>query len=359
MHRALIMRLLKYFCLPVVIFALLYLILNFWETDIIKAFQSFVLLLNLNIGKIIIGILGFTLLEQDVFYILQIDGKEAFYVGYKIVGLRYYFIALLIICFCVKNEKNILKYILGYIGIINLFSILFIVLRAIYPLFITEYIYSLIFESAIVLSLMYLPVRHMINKYNTSDYIDITEKNQCSGLTTYQICQKYKLYHHVFIFLFLLLIFVFVRFNKPVEGVGRLNLFITNLIIYPAKAFLELLGYSPEIYNRDIKGDNAWIFIGIPCLGKRIMLVFSVFILIFKGNFFNKIIYVFAGLWVIILLNALRISFLYMYLDKHGSIYYRNYNLHEVYNYVVYAAVVAMWFVYLKFFSKKQFLFNR
>lgn len=344
-------RVIRFYILPVLLFFLLHFILKTVGLDLILLVKQTVYFLNISITKFILKLAGIGISDLQCIYNGGIAYGELLCFKKNIVGLRYFFIAPLIICVCVTKPKTIISATFITYFVIIVVSVIFMTWRSVNPETITDSNFSLLFEGSVIAILMVFPlwsmrIIHKSGETNISgnDGDDLSGGKNLTGK---------RLYYYVFTTLVLLLVYVFSRFSSNVHGMSNIDVFLSEIILYPAKALLEIFGYEPHVKIRDIKGDGAWIFIGIPCLGKRIMLVFTLFMIIFNGVFINKIILIALGLTVIIIMNIFRIAFLYVYLDKTGSIYLNGFNLHDLYNYLIYAAVITMWIIFIKFFKGK------
>jgi len=133
----------------------------------------------------------------------------------------------------------------------------------------------------------------------------------------------------------------------------------TSLLLNISANFLELLNYQPRIVDKMIYIDNFWVYLGRPCLGIGLMLTFLFIILNIKSRLSNRLLFVLLGYIIIILMNAVRISFVLLHLVKHGD-YKLTLSVHDLSDYFFYVVVFIMiliylnWFQYLNFFNPKK-----
>jgi exosortase/archaeosortase family protein len=162
------------------------------------------------------------------------------------------------------------------------------------------------------------------------------------------------------------------RYNHGVKlmiGNSKLIYDISYLLILATKHFLVLLGYQPVVvfsttfYNYNvfllhIIGGGE-VFIGVPCLGLGLMGVYTALIVAFPGKLKSKLIFIPAGILLIIILNILRISFLaimlYYYpnqdnLSQTFAGFMVTYH-HKLFNYGVLLIIFGIFITWVNFFS--------
>ncbi len=135
-------------------------------------------------------------------------------------------------------------------------------------------------------------------------------------------------------------------------GLYNIDYILTYGIMKVASMLLSFIGYSTEINNYRLLGENhISIHMGYPCIGINLMFVFAAFIAFMKGKLYKKIWYIVFGILTIYLMNIFRITFLYIYLVKNNSHDSFFVDVHDIYSYIVYLIIFFMWVLWIKKFS--------
>ncbi len=123
--------------------------------------------------------------------------------------------------------------------------------------------------------------------------------------------------------------------------------FILNL----SKNIIELLGYDCWINNRLIYGNYASLYMDDACLGINLMFLFASFILLLPGSNKHKLWYIPLGLFIIVLLNVLRVVLIFINMSKSGA-YTMAVEIHDLFTYPVLVFTFFMWVIWLNRFFK-------
>ena len=140
-----------------------------------------------------------------------------------------------------------------------------------------------------------------------------------------------------------------------ISSIGAIFLYffeksLLHFILLSTQKLLFIAGYSVTIIHDNIFLDSSSVYVGSYCLGVRLMLLFSISILVVKGSFKSKFLFIIPGIVVIIYLNVLRIMFLLLYLHTYHSISLMI-ELHDVFNYSIYAVILLLWFLFDRWFK--------
>ena len=123
--------------------------------------------------------------------------------------------------------------------------------------------------------------------------------------------------------------------------------FITHLLLLLTKQVMAFYGFITLINNNIIYLGSNFVFVGSPCLGIQLMLMFALVIIFLKGTIKSKIVFILLGVVMIFLINVLRISYILYHLH-----HYKNkgftIEVHDMYDYAVYALTISLWLVYAK-----------
>jgi len=125
---------------------------------------------------------------------------------------------------------------------------------------------------------------------------------------------------------------------------------LLHFILLSTQKLLFFAGYSVTIIHDNIFLDSSSVYVSSYCLGIRLMLLFSISILVVKGSFKSKFLFIIPGIVLIIYLNVVRIMVLLLYLHTHHSISLMI-ELHDIFNYSIYAVILLLWFLYDKWFK--------
>jgi exosortase family protein XrtF len=136
---------------------------------------------------------------------------------------------------------------------------------------------------------------------------------------------------------------------------GKLDRAVINSLVSIATFVLEGLGFEmlpePRIdlerYIGVQGGSHLWI--GDPCNGIPLFAVFMVFIIAFPGPWKHKAWFIPAGIALIHLLNALRVAVLCIVVTRGYG--WLEFNHDYTFYVVVYGAVFALWYLWVKRFS--------
>lgn len=90
--------------------------------------------------------------------------------------------------------------------------------------------------------------------------------------------------------------------------VGLIDQIIIDNIIFLSVSFLNLIGYHTFEYAQTFGIDGSHgVFIGTPCDGLDLFMLFAGFIIIFKGKWLNKLLFITFGVITLHLINVLRV----------------------------------------------------
>ncbi|HEX8547190.1 MAG TPA: archaeosortase/exosortase family protein [Cytophagaceae bacterium] len=145
--------------------------------------------------------------------------------------------------------------------------------------------------------------------------------------------------------------------------IGKYNLIeaITTATIYPVSWLLNIFGYSTYLYNNVVGiRDFGGIKIMFPCLGIKMWIAFFSLIAAYptKQNWKVISIFIIFGIAVIHFFNIVRMFLLaltnryYGSDDLHDKIFQRH---HDVFNLVVGAVVLMMFYIWVRQFNKISF----
>lgn len=123
-----------------------------------------------------------------------------------------------------------------------------------------------------------------------------------------------------------------------------------DILFHASQKILALLGYEATVEPFHLTGQRGSIFMGKACLGFQTMLLFVLMIALTGKNSKSKMFYTVAGLLLLNIVNILRFVFLFIHIENHGG-YLLAVEVHDRYNYLVYALVFILWVIWYEFFS--------
>ena len=124
-----------------------------------------------------------------------------------------------------------------------------------------------------------------------------------------------------------------------------------------ANFLLEFLGFDTNI---EIHGDMVvskilkykyqhGVWIGEPCNGIKIFGVFSIFILCLRSKWINKILFLPVGIFILHLLNVIRVASLTYIAAVNPNMLDFNHNI--TFQIIVYSAMLLLWLFFIKKFT--------
>lgn len=129
-----------------------------------------------------------------------------------------------------------------------------------------------------------------------------------------------------------------------------------------SKGILNFFGYEVTTEEGTVLGFRKYIgitgfmklYIGAPCDGFTLFILFFSFIVAFPGSAIHKIWYIPAGLLLIHLINALRVVALVLIVKANPE--WLSFNHDYTFTILVYAFVFLLWWIWVNKFSplKKQ-----
>jgi exosortase/archaeosortase family protein len=127
-----------------------------------------------------------------------------------------------------------------------------------------------------------------------------------------------------------------------------------DFLFTSAKRILAIFGYYATVEPFYLIGEKGSIFMLKSCLGYQTMLLFAAIVFL-TGNASRRIrwTYIISGLLFINFVNILRFVFLFIHIEKHGD-YTLAMDVHEMYNYIIYAMVFILWVIWFEKFADSR-----
>jgi exosortase/archaeosortase family protein len=123
---------------------------------------------------------------------------------------------------------------------------------------------------------------------------------------------------------------------------------LRDSLIYGAKDFLSLLGivtYRTDHYSLMIKDSGESVRMVYSCIGYGVMSFWVAFMIANKGSFSKKAKWIVFGLFVLWIINVLRLSLLLLALKKSWRIPF-GWDHHTWFNILAYSLIFLMIYLY-------------
>ena len=113
---------------------------------------------------------------------------------------------------------------------------------------------------------------------------------------------------------------------------------------------LSFTPYDVAKEGHTLYGLNGNLFLAKYCLGLQAMYIFGAFIWLTGNKISRKSIFIILGIIFINLTNILRLTLLFMHIQKHGN-YELAMDLHEMFNIIIYSLIFILWIIWIEKFS--------
>lgn len=266
------------------------------------------------------------------------------------LGLKFYLIALIIVVIKpVKLLKTFLCLILAWI-------LLFTISIAKFSIDINNAPYKDFYLALIYTSRYLVLYLLVIYKINLHEKVQALIKK-----TDHILSDKLELN-----FLNLLLFFIL---SKPVlsfvdvvltNQIWSLRENLTQLILWIAEIILKIAGYSEAtVDGYQVVMGNYWVYLGAPCIGVGVMLLFAAIIFLIKSNIPNKVIFTVTGWAIILIMNAFRIVCILLYIFLKQLPQKEIMDFHNMSNNFFYLIILLLIIIYVRWFQNIRFGNNK
>jgi exosortase family protein XrtF len=96
---------------------------------------------------------------------------------------------------------------------------------------------------------------------------------------------------------------------------------------------------------------NHGVWIGEPCNGIKVFGLFSIFVIAFKGKIINKIWFIIIGIFLLHIINVIRVAIL-TYISAVNP-YILDFNHNITFQLIIYGAILSLWYIWISQFSLK------
>ncbi|PCJ26000.1 MAG: hypothetical protein COA97_06740 [Flavobacteriales bacterium] len=149
-----------------------------------------------------------------------------------------------------------------------------------------------------------------------------------------------------------LYVFWYLVYDLWLKKVGIIDNLIVDNMIYVVYEILTAFGYllNVDYHTIGIGGGVTSVFIATGCTGIELMALFAGFVIIFEGNWKNKLWYIPLGLLILHFLNILRVIAL-MFIGRYSQ-EMLEFNHKYTFTIVMYIITFIGWMIWVKYFSK-------
>ena len=163
----------------------------------------------------------------------------------------------------------------------------------------------------------------------------------------------------LFLFKAILLYVVwFCTYDLWLKKVGVLDEVIIDNLVYLTANFLEFFDYMIYVdhHKVGIHGAYSIVFVGRGCNALELFALFAGFILIFEGSWKQKVWFIPLGIFIIHLLNVVRI----LALIFSGVVSKRLLEFNHKYTFTIAMYIITFigWMIWVKYFASKPNLVN-
>ena len=162
-----------------------------------------------------------------------------------------------------------------------------------------------------------------------------------------------------FIILFLLkaialYILWYITYDLWLKKVETLDIWIVDQLVFVTVKILEFFDYVlyVDYHVIGIGGAAINVFIGEPCNGLELYALFAGSVLIFEGNWKNKIWFIPIGVVILFFFNVIRIIALVF--NGYYSREWIEFNHKYTFTIIMYFITFVGWIIWVKYFSKTK-----
>lgn len=153
------------------------------------------------------------------------------------------------------------------------------------------------------------------------------------------------------------LIYIFYAVLRQNDKVDRLYVDILHIyakfLLAGSKFLTELFGFEVVTWGKTIRILDDFkaggVYLDRGCMGRNVMIGFAALIAVFPGKFIHKLWYIPMGLFVITLVNIMRISGLAI--TAYCCPQYSDINHYLIFKIVAWAVIFLMWVFWFNHFS--------
>jgi exosortase/archaeosortase family protein len=127
------------------------------------------------------------------------------------------------------------------------------------------------------------------------------------------------------------------------------RLWINSLFISSQK-ILEFLGFKASVEPFYLIGENGSIYMAKGCLGIKTILLFASVVFLTGNDNKKRWVFIFIGILFLNFVNVVRFVLLFIHIQNNSD-YVLSMDLHDMYNYIIYAFIFVLWVIWFERFS--------
>lgn len=169
-----------------------------------------------------------------------------------------------------------------------------------------------------------------------------------------------------FIFIFTILLVAWFSLYENLYTIfpGDVEHEVSMILAKHANFFTEFMGFNTSLeVTRDLVitkltdyGPTHGTWIGEPCNGIKVMGLFAIFLIAFPGEWKHKLWYIPAGIVIIHIANAFRVSGLTIIEAKWPQ--YLDFNHNVTFQVLIYGIIFLLWYIWVQKFSNINLIKN-
>ncbi len=145
-----------------------------------------------------------------------------------------------------------------------------------------------------------------------------------------------------------IVLYIYVIMGNFILGVFDFKLWV-SFLFGSTQRLLTVLNTESILEGNLLIGENANLFMGKACLGMNTILLFSAVVYLTGRDHKYRWLFIAGGIVLINLMNILRLTFLFIYVQHHGG-YNLTIDVHDMYDYLIYSFIFLLWIVWFEFF---------
>ncbi len=302
--------------------------------DLYMDIINFYIHLIVTIGTSVFRLLGFEINKTTASIIL--NNSETISVLYGFLSLKLVSLSCAIVIINTRFKFKYLILYLGWITLANVLRLIILVFIKIDPETLLSFNHFNFYRSII----SYFPVMVYWRSYKNLN-------SEVKGFNVSDIGLKISL----LLFLYYLVFFI-------INLLGEKGMFISNIlsdtILYLSKFSLSFLGYNADISGSVIGNSKTFVKLADGCIGINITLVFCGIFVFYERISWKLVSYILSGVVLIFFINAMRITYLFIYIEEHGNDSTLFKMHHDLYNVFIYAFIVLLWYLWFFYYKKEE-----
>jgi exosortase/archaeosortase family protein len=146
-----------------------------------------------------------------------------------------------------------------------------------------------------------------------------------------------------------IIMFLYSLFSNFLLGYFQYTAWI-NFVFNISAWILNYLNYTAWVESHMLIGENGSIYMAKGCLGFNTMLLYASIVYITGKHNIGRWLFIIGGLMLLNISNITRFVLLFIHIQNHGG-YVLKMDIHDFYNYIIYAIVFLLWVIWFEKYS--------